>query len=427
MNSIKLVLAAGAVIAAGACAPQATPSTDTTTGAPADTSAGTTADCPVAPLETRAANATGQTPAFPGQTRACGIESNVAHQVAVVATGLVNPWAVEPLPDGSFLVTERPGRMRHVTPTGQMHEIQGVPPVHAANQAGLLDVALSPDFTSDRTIFWSYAEPRQGGNGTSVARGVLSNDYRQLGDVRVILRTMPTYTNDMHYGSRLSFGPDGFLYVTTGERSDVVTRPQAQQLNSHYGKTLRITREGAPAPNNPFAGRQGALPEIWTYGHRNIQAATFDDRGRYWVVEHGTRGGDEINLIERGNNYGWPVQAYGIEYAGGAITSAAGPAAPQREGMTQPIYYWDPVIAPSGAEWYTGSAFPAWRNSLFVGGLVSMRLVRVVIDDANRVTGEEHLLVDRRKRIRDVRQGPDGNLYVVTDHENGELWRISPR
>jgi glucose/arabinose dehydrogenase len=230
----------------------------------------------------------------------------------------------------------------------------------------------------------------------------------------------------MHFGSRLAFDPQGNLYVTMGERSDRQTRPQAQQLDSHLGKTLRIRTDGSPAPGNPFIGRSGALPEIWTLGHRNIQAAAVDPRGQFWTIEHGTRGGDELNRIEPGKNYGWPVQAYGIEYRGGTISSALGEAATQRPGMEQPVYYWDPVIAPSGAQFYTGAAFPAWRGSLFVGGLASMRLVRLVVENG-RVTGEEHLLTDRGKRIRDVRQGPDGALYVVTDDENGELWRIAPR
>jgi glucose/arabinose dehydrogenase len=313
--------------------------------------------------------------------------------------------------------------MRIVSATGQLGApIAGVLPVDARRQGGLLDVALSPSFATDRTLFWSFTEPRQGGNGTSVARGALSADGTRLEQVRVILRTQPTYDNNMHFGSRLSFGPDGMLYVTMGERSDRATRPQAQQLGSHLGKTLRIQPDGSPAPDNPVVGQAGALPEIWSLGHRNVQAATFDPQGNYWVVDHGPRGGDEVNRVQRGKNYGWPVVTYGIEYSGEAISGAA----TQRPGFEQPVYYWDPVIAPSGAQFYTGNAFPAWRGSLFVGALREKRLVRLVIEN-NRVTGEEHLLVDRDRRIRDVRQGPDGALYVVTDHENGELWRIAPR
>jgi len=242
----------------------------------------------------------------------------------------------------------------------------------------------------------------------------------------VILHTRPTYANNMHFGSRLAFGADGMLYVTMGERFANETRPQAQDRASHLGKTLRIRPDGSVPSDNPFAGQNGAAGEIWSIGHRNIQASAFDARGQFWIIEHGTRGGDELNRIEKGKNYGWPIAAYGIEYRGGTISSALGEAQTQRPGTEQAVYYWDPVIAPSGAQFYTGSAFPAWRGSLFIGGLASMRLVRLVIENG-RVTGEEHLLTDRQKRIRDVRQGPDGALYLVTDEENGELWRIVPR
>ncbi len=382
---------------------------------------------PCTPLETRNLDGAGQQPASQGQTRACGVRSDVAFDVQVVARGLNKPWSVEPLPDGSFLVTEKPGRIRIVSASGQIGEpVAGVTPVDARGQGGLLDAALSPNFATDRTIFWSFTEPREGGNGTSVARGVLSADRTRLEQVRVILRTRPTYANNMHYGSRLAFGPDGMLYVTMGERSDRETRPQAQDPGSHLGKTLRIAPDGSVPQGNPLGGRAGALPEIWSLGHRNIQAAAFDPQGTFWTIEHGTRGGDEVNRVKAGKNYGWPIAAYGIEYRGGTISSALGEAQTTRPGTEQPVYYWDPVIAPSGAQFYTGSAFPAWRNSLFVGGLASRRLVRLVIEDG-RVTGEEHLLRDRNQRIRDVRQGPDGALYVVTDDENGELWRIAPR
>jgi glucose/arabinose dehydrogenase len=379
------------------------------------------ADCK--PLETRAPNARDQRPAFEGQTRACAVPSAVAFETVVLAKGLDHPWAVEPLPGGDLLVTERRGRMRIVTARGDVGPpLAGVPQVDGRGQGGLLDLALSPAFASDRTLYWSFSEPRQGGNGTSVARGVLSADRRSLEQVRVIFRAMPTYDGDKHYGSRLAFGPDGLLYVTLGERSDAPMRPQAQRLDSAMGKTLRIKPDGTPADGNPFAGRAGALPEIWTLGHRNVQAAAFDAKGRLWEVEHGTRGGDELNLIEKGRNYGWPLVAFGVEYSGLPIRGAV----THRDGYRDPVYYWDPVIAPSGAQFYTGNAFPEWRGNLFVGGLGQRALVRLVLEN-DRVVGEEHLLGERRKRIRDVREGADGALYVVTDESNGELWKLVPR
>ena len=375
------------------------------------------------PVETREPNAPGQKPAFQGQTRACAVKSNVRYEVTVMARGLANPWAVEPLPDGGVLVTEKPGRMRVVGRDGKVGApLKGVPEVHSRGQAGLLDVALSPKFSSDRTIYWSYSEPRRDGNGTSVARGVLSKDNATLENVQVVLRTQPSYDNNMHYGSRLDFGPDGMLYVTTGERSDLETRPKAQDLGTHFGKTLRVTPDGKPAEGNPFIGKRGALPEIWSWGHRNIQAAAFDTQGRYWVVEHGPRGGDELNRIEKGRNYGWPVVTFGEEYSGAPVPDAV----TNKEGFEPPVYYWDPVIAPSGAQFYTGSAFGEWKGSLFVGALKEKRLVRLVLE-GDRVKGEEHLLADRGQRVRDVKQGPDGALYVVTDERNGELWRIAPK
>jgi glucose/arabinose dehydrogenase len=358
-----------------------------------------------------------------------------------LAKGLQNPWAVEPLPNGDLLITEKVGNLRIVSAKGEVGQPiggllpvgsggvtavsgqGGLPPISARGQGGLLDVALSPDFAKDRTIFWSFSEQREGGSGTSVARGVLTEDRKNLEQVRVIFRALPTYDNGLHFGSRLAFGPDNKLYITLGERFDkLTTRPQAQQLDSHLGKIIRINPDGSVPADNPFVKQSGAMQEIWTLGHRNVQAATFDDKGRLWTVEHGAKGGDELNLIEKGKNYGWAVISYGEEYSGEPIPGNI----TQKEGYEQPVYYWDPVIAPSGAQFYTGKAFPAWRGSLFVGGLVSQRLVRLVIKD-NRVTGEEHLLTDRGQRIRDVRQDSDGMLYVVTDSTNGELWKITPK
>ena len=375
------------------------------------------------PLETRPPNVPEQQPAFPGQTRACAIESDVDFDVTVLASDLEHPWAVEPLPDGRLLVTERPGRMRIVTAEGEVGEpIDGVPEVVTGEQAGLLDVALGPEFETDRMIYFSFSEPRDGGNATSVARARLSDDERSLENVEVIFRAMPAYDGLLHFGSRLAFDPSGdTLFVTLGERSDLVMRPQAQDLGSHMGKIVRIHPDGSVPEDNPFVDEPGALPEIWTLGHRNVQAAAFDEQGRLWIVDHGPQGGDELNLIEPGKNYGWPVVTYGEEYSGEPIEGSV----TQREGYEQPVYYWDPVIAPSGAQFYSGDAFPEWQGSLFIGGLKDGRLVRLTLED-DRVTGEEHLLADRGRRIRDVRQGPDGALYVVTDEPDGELLRIAP-
>ncbi|HEX8395937.1 MAG TPA: PQQ-dependent sugar dehydrogenase [Pyrinomonadaceae bacterium] len=433
-NQIAFVLTVLLLSVSAACAQREATKTSASTD-----STNSTSQCQ--PVETRTANAPEQKPAFPGQTRACAVKSDVAFDVTVVAKGLNQPWAVEPLPGGDFLITEKAGQMRIVSAKGEIGEPLGgllpvgqggvssasgqggLPPITARGQGGLLDVALSPTFEKDRTIFWSFSEQREGGSGTSVARGVLTQDRRNLEQVSIIFRAMPTYNNGLHFGSRLAFGPDGKLYITLGDRFDkMTTRPQAQQLSSHLGKIIRINPDGSVPADNPFVKQSGALPEIWDIGHRNVQSATFDDQGRLWTVEHGPKGGDELNLVEKGKNYGWAVVSYGEEYSGEQIQGAA----TAREGYEQPVYYWDPVIAPSGAQYYTGNAFPAWRGSLFIGGLVTQRLVRLVIKN-NRVVGEEHLLTDRGQRIRDVRQGPDGALYVVTDQSSGELWKITPK
>ena len=417
-----LLSSLGLALLVPACAqPGAQSSGGTTTAANA-------APASCTPLDTRNPNATGQTPAFRGQTRTCGVDSNVAFDVVVVTGSLDRPWSVEPLPDGRLLVTEKPGKMRIVSASGQIGEpIAGLPEVAAGGQGGLLDVALGPTFANDRTIFWSFSEPREGGNGTAIARGVLAADGTRVSDVKVIFRVMPTYNGRQHFGSRIAFGPDGMLYSSFGDRSDTPMRPHAQRLDGHLGKVIRIRPDGSAPDDNPFVGRADAKPEIWALGHRNPQGLAFDAQGRLWQVEHGTRGGDELNLIQKGKNYGWPLQAYGVEYSGQQpISSALGASAPSVAGMEQPAYFWDPVIAPSGLQYYTGSAFPAWRNSLFVGGLAGQRLVRLVLD-GTRVAGEEHLLTDRKSRIRDVKQGPDGLLYLVTDAAQGQLLKLVPK
>jgi glucose/arabinose dehydrogenase len=339
--------------------------------------------------------------------------------VETFAQGLEHPWSLAFLPDGRMLVTERPGRVRLISRDGHVGAaLAGVPAVAAVGQGGLLDVVLAPDFSTSRRIYFSYSEPRGGAtSGTTVAAATLQAE--RLSEVQIVFRQQPAVESTGHFGSRLVFDREGMLFVTLGERSDKRIRPQAQQMDSHMGKLLRITPDGRPAPDNPFAGTPGAQPETWTLGHRNVQAAALDPKGRLWIVDHGPQGGDELNLIEKGRNYGWPVVTYGEEYSGDPIPNAM----TAREGYEQPVYYWDPVIAPSGAEFYTGNVFPAWRGNLLIGGLKSAVLVRLVLEN-DRVTGEEHLLADRGQRIRDVRQGADGSLYIVTDQARGELWRL---
>jgi len=408
------LLAAASVVALVACGQAASQ------GAPGAAAAAT----PGQPLETRQAN-THYQPAFPGQTRAPALPAS-SYRVEVVASGLDHPWAVEPMQHGRFLVTEKVGRMRIVGADGRLSPpIEGLPAVDARGQGGLLDVALGPDFYNDGMIYWAYSEPREGGNGTTVARGKLveaPGPAPRVENVQIIYRVTPTYDGDKHFGSRLAFSPDGKLFITDGERSDLATRPQAQLLTSRLGKVARINPDGTVPADNPFVHTPGAMPEIWSYGHRNLQGAAFDAFGRLWTVEHGPRGGDELNTPEAGKNYGWGTISYGIEYSGAPV----GAGITAQAGMEQPRYYWDPVIAPSGMQFYAGDQFPAWQGNLFIGGLKDMFLVRLTIQ-GDRVTGEEHLLGDRHKRIRDVREGPDGFLYVVTDEQNGELLRIRPK
>jgi glucose/arabinose dehydrogenase len=341
----------------------------------------------------------------------------------VVASGLVEPWGLALMPDGRWLVTERPGRLRIVAADGTVSApVAGLPAVDPRGQGGLLDVILGPDFADDRMIWWSYAEPREGGNATSVARGRLSEDGSRVENVQVIFRALPTYDGTMHYGSSLAFAPDGRLFVTLGERSVAEMRPQAQDLGSHMGKTIRIEADGSVPQDNPFVGREGALPEIWSSGHRNVQGIAIAPDGAVWTIEHGTRGGDELNLDRAGLNYGWPVIAYGIEYRGGAINEGV----TAREGMEQPVYYWDPVIAPGGMTFYQGAMFPEWNGDLLVVALKEKHIARLVLENG-RVVGEERLLTDLGERVRDVAVGPDGAVWAITDEENGKLVRLAAR
>jgi aldose sugar dehydrogenase len=341
-----------------------------------------------------------------------------AVQVETVVRGLEHPWALAFLPDGRMIVTERPGRVRIVDKNGRLSPpLTGVPRVRAAGQGGLLDVAIDPKFAENQLVYLSYAEPGDGGAGTSVARGRLGG--RGLENVEVIYRQQPKTGGGNHFGSRLVFDRDGKLFVTQGDRFD--QRPRVQDLSSTIGKIVRINPDGSIPQNNPFVGKQGARPEIWSYGHRNLQgAALHPETGQLWTVEHGARGGDELNHPEAGKNYGWPVITYGVDYSGAKIGEGTAKA-----GMEQPVYYWDPVIAPSGLLFYTGDAFPEWKGNILVGSMQPGGLVRLVLQDG-KVAKEERYRGGLGARIRDVAQGPDGLVYVVTDEGDGRVLRVRP-
>jgi glucose/arabinose dehydrogenase len=341
--------------------------------------------------------------------------------VETVARGLTHPWGLAFLPDGRLLVTERPGRMRIVDKEGKLSPpLPGVPKVFAVSQGGLLDVALDRAFAQNRTVYFCYAEPADGGARTSMARARLVTDGQpRLEEVTVIFRQQGPLSSGNHFGCRIVQMPDGNLFLTMGDHFNY--RDEAQNLGNHLGKIVRIRPDGSVPPDNPFVDRKGALPEIWSYGHRNAQGAALNPAsGRYWMHEHGPRGGDEINIPQAGKNYGWPVIGYGIDYSGAKIHESTHKAA-----MEQPIHYWVPSIAPSGMAFYTGDLFPAWKGNLFVGALAGQALVRLELD-GERVVKEERLLRDLRERIRDVRDGPDGALWLLTDSSNGRVLRVVP-
>ena len=344
-------------------------------------------------------------------------------RVVTFADGLSHPWGLTFLPDGGALVTEKAGNLRFVSPEGELSEpISGVPEVDARGQGGLLDVALDPSFPENRRVYLSYAEPGEDGtNSTAVARGVLSEDNSALSEVEVIFSQQPKVASTAHFGSRLIFDEAGDLFITLGERFAEQFREQAQDLGSHLGKIVRLHPDGAAPEDNPFLQTEGALPEIWSYGHRNIQAAAINpETGALWEIEHGPMGGDELNIVEPGANYGWPVVTYGVNYDGTAVGSGEA----EGEGFVEPLHQWTPVIAPSGMMFYRGDMFPDWQGDLFVGGLASTALVRLELD-GDAVTGEERLLEPLGLRIRDVAEGPDGAIFVITDEPNGEILRIS--
>jgi len=361
-------------------------------------------------------------PAFPEQTRAPESKSNVTLNVETIANGIDQPWGSAVLPDdGAILVTSKSGKLWLVAPGKPKTEVTGVPKVDARDQGGLLDISVGPDFMTARTVYFTFSEDRGGGkNGTSLGKATLSADRSKLENVSTIFRQEPGWASTKHYGSNIEWDSSGNLYLALGERSDPEPRELAQDLNAHLGKVVKLKPDGTPAEGNPFIGQANAKPEIWSYGHRNVQgAAIHPDTGKLWTIEHGPRGGDEINIPEAGKNYGWPVISYGIEYAGGPI----GAGITAQDGMEQPIYYWDPVIAPGDMTFYTGNLFP-WKGNLIVAALGTGELVRLDIE-GDRVTGEERIMSDQG-RIRDVTQAPDGALYVLVD-DGGKVLRVTPQ
>lgn len=360
--------------------------------------------------------------AFEGQTRIAGAKTKTPFGFKIITDKLSKPWGVKVLPDGRLLVTEKQGVMRIVSDDGTLsNEILGFPKVNADGQGGLLDVCLDPDFENNRMIFWSYSEETSKGNLTAVAKGKLAADGKSVEDVKTIYRALPAYDGTLHYGSRIVFDKNGNLYVSTGERSDTETRPQAQWLNSALGKIVLITKDGKPVASNPFVKTDNAFPEIYSYGHRNVQGlAIHPVTGDLWETEMGPKGGDELNLIAAGKNYGWPTITYGIEYSGETI----GQSIAKKDGMEQPIYYWDPVISPSGITFYSNGDIPEWNNNLLIGCLSGNHIARLIIKN-NKVVGEERLLSDERQRFRDVTQAKNGALYAITD--SGRLYKISKK
>lgn len=370
------------------------------------------------PVETQPANSNYK-PAFEGQTRIAGVKTATPYKVEKIAQGLGNPWAVVPMPDGRLLITIKSGTMQiHDANGALVKKITGFPAVEDGGQGGMLDVALDPSFASNKIIYWSYSEKYAPGNLTAVGKGVLNENAGTIENVNVIFRATPALNSSLHFGSRLIFDKDGNLFVSAGERSILEGRAQAQLLSAGLGKVFKITTDGKPAPGNPFINQSGAMPEIFSYGHRNPQGLDINPAtGELWEAEFGPRGGDEVNIIRAGKNYGWPTITYGIEYSGEKVGSGI----QQQTGMEQPVYYWDPVLSPSGIAFYKGNAIPEWQNNLFIGGLSSMHICRLVIVN-NKVVGEERLLADKKERFRDIAY-ENNMLYAVTD--NGNLYKIS--
>jgi glucose/arabinose dehydrogenase len=385
---------------------------------PDSTSPGTSGN---APVETKDPNSTYK-PAFPGQTRAPGVKTKTALNITEINSTLDHPWGLRTLPDGRFLVTQKTGTMVILTANGkQQKKITGLPAVLDEGQGGLLDVNIDPQFSSNRMVYWDYSEKNNEGSILAIAKGKLSADETKIENITVIYRALPSYKGTLQYGSRILFDKQGNLFVSTGERAGNDIRMKAQDLSAAIGKVLHLTKEGKAVNNGPFAKTANAKPEIYAYGFRNPDGFDFNPAtGDLWEAEFGPRGGDEINIIRPGKNYGWPVITYGIEYAGGKV----GEGIQQKAGMEQPVYYWDPVISPGGMTFYTGDAIPEWKNNLFIGGLSSTHIARLVIKD-NKVVGEERLLTDKGERFRALVTGKDGALYTVTD--GGKMFKITKK
>lgn len=386
------------------------------------TALGVSCSNPLPPVEKQNANSAYPV-AFEGQTRIPGAVTKTAFESTIITDKLNTPWGIAVLPDGRLLITEKEGVLRIVDEKGNLSDsITGLPLVDAKGQGGLLGVAIDPDFNSNRMVYWAFTKPEETGNLTALAKGRLADDEKTIENATVIYKAGPIHDGKLHYGGRIKFDKAGNILLTSGERSDIETRPQAQDLKSGLGKIIRITKDGKPATGNPFEGNQDALPEVYSYGHRNPQGiALHPETGDLWAVEFGPRGGDELNRIEAGKNYGWPVITYGIEYSGEEIGT---PPIQQQEGMEQPVYYWDPVISPSGITFYTGDAIPEWKNNLFISGLSSTHIARLILEN-NKVVGEERLLAKEGERFRDIVQGSNQELFTITD--SGKLYKIAKK
>lgn len=372
------------------------------------------------PVETNKPNSDYK-PAFVGQTRINGVKTTTAYKVEKIADKVGAPFAIVSMPDGRLMVTIKSGYMEIRDTNGKLvKKITGLPPVVFAGQGGLLDVAFDPNFSSNKMMYWSFSEKYAPGNLTAVAKGKLNEAAGTVENATVIFRATPALNSNLHFGSRLVFDKDGNLFVSAGERSILEGRAQAQKLESHLGKIFKITKDGKAAPGNPFLNKAGAMPEIYSYGNRNVQGLDINPAtGELWEAEFGPRGGDEINIIRAGKNYGWPVITYGIEYSGEKI----GGAIQQQAGMEQPVYYFDPVISPSGICFYKGNAIPEWQNNLFVASLSGTHVDRLVVKN-NKVVGEERLLSDIKNRFRDVTY-MNNMLYAITD--DGDIYRVSKK